>query len=260
MGGKSKSASANDKALVLEGLVEQALRVAAKARKHKLSLGGSNFYANKLSTLHADAILAFQELSVQPAGDVTAMAEMIESVFSASTTNKTRNNHARELIFSLRTTWRNRPTTSTASAPIGVTEDPLIPVEILNKAKRGYIAVVGKQINKSYELQLFDACAVMMRRLLEIVIIEAFEKHGLKAKITDANGDYLHLSNLVSLAMSESAWNLSRNAKKYLPQVRDVGHMSAHGRYFTAQRSDIERLRQSFRIITEEFLHHAGLQ
>ena len=42
------------------------------------------------------------------------------------------------------------------------------------KNTRGYIERVVYQINGSYEKGWFDACAVMMRRLLETLIIEVF--------------------------------------------------------------------------------------
>lgn len=99
----------------------------------------------------------------------------------------------------------------------------------------------------------------MMRRLLETVMIEAFEAHKLDSKIKNAQGEFIQLSDLISAAISETAWNLSRNAKKALPQLRDVGHISAHSRRFTAQKPDIERIMPQCRVALEEFLHLAGL-
>jgi hypothetical protein len=101
--------------------------------------------------------------------------------------------------------------------------------------------------------------AVMMRRLLETSIIEAFEAHRLDAKIKNAQGDFFQLSDLVGAALSETAWNLSRNTKKALPNLRDVGHRSAHSRRYTAQKPDILKVSQDCRIAIEEFLHLAGL-
>jgi hypothetical protein len=37
---------------------------------------------------------------------------------------------------------------------------------------------VVEQINKSYDIELWDCCAVMCRRLLETLIIEVYEKLG----------------------------------------------------------------------------------
>jgi len=98
-----------------------------------------------------------------------------------------------------------------------------------------------------------------MRRLIQISVIEAFEVKGVAGKIKDANSNYLHLTGLVAKALEEASWALSRNAKKVLPGLRDVGHMSAYRRYFGARREPLEALRPEFRIAVEEFLHHAGL-
>ena len=114
-------------------------------------------------------------------------------------------------------------------------------------------------MNGCYSSGWCDAAAVMMRRLIEIAIIEAFEARGFAAKIKDASGNYLQLSDLVTTALGETAWTLSRNSKKALPSLRDVGHMSAHGRYFSARKDDLEGLKPGCRIVIEEFLHHAHL-
>ncbi len=98
-----------------------------------------------------------------------------------------------------------------------------------------------------------------MRRLVEIAIIEVFEHRGIVDRIKDSNGNYLQLTELVGKAMGEQTWSLSRNTRKYLPQLRDIGRRSAHGRYYHAQREDVERVQQGFRVVVEEFLHHAAL-
>ncbi len=241
-------------AALLEKLVQQSVDIAKKARKHRHKLTSDNFYGNKLAALRANAVNAFQDLSAQSAGDVSAMAEMMEGVFSPNTDARRRAEVARELVFSLRTTWHN-PKRLGAQAE----EDPLFPSVILAQTKRGYLIAVGRQMNACFGAGWYDACAVMMRRLLEIVIIEAFEHKKLSLKIKDKIGNYLHLSDLIDMALRETIWTLSRNTKVFLPQLRDIGHTSAHGRYFTAQKSDIERVRQGCRIVIEEFLHHAGL-
>jgi hypothetical protein len=142
---------------------------------------------------------------------------------------------------------------------MGVGEEDLFPLAILVQANRGYLATVGRQMNGCYTKGWYDACAVMMRRLIEISIIEAFEQKGIAQKIKGRDGNYLQLTDLVARALAEPTLPLSRNAKKYLPQLRDVGHMSAHGRYFLARREDIERVQQGCRVVVEEFLHHASL-
>ena len=239
---------------VLERAVQQALAVAKKARRHRKSLAGDNFYANKLADLRADAANAFRDLSSQSAGDVSAMAEMIETVFSAGMGAGERVAAARELSFALRTTWRPSEAQSKPSE-----FDTLFPLGLLTQANRGYLTTVGRQMNGCFAAGWYDACAVMMRRLVEITLIEAFEHRGISDRIKDTDGNYFQLTDLVGSAMGEQSWSLSRNARKYLPQLRDIGHRSAHGRYYHAQREDIERVQQGFRVVVEEFLHHAGL-
>ena len=99
----------------------------------------------------------------------------------------------------------------------------------------------------------------MMRRLIEISIIEAFEGKHVAAKIRGADGNYFQLTDLIAQTLGEPALTLSRNAKKALPGLRDVGHMSAHGRFFTAKKEDLESNKAGCRVVVEELLHHAGL-
>lgn len=235
----------------LELLAAEALEVAKKARKHRKSLQGDNFYANKLATLRADATNAFRALSSTSAGDSSAIAELMETVFSPKADRAVRRTASRELIYNLRTTWR--------SAPVGEEQEGLFPLSLLSEANRGYLVTVGRQMNGCFSIGWFDGSAVMMRRLVEISIIEAFEAKGLAAKIQDASGNYLQLSDLISKALSETSWTLSRNTKKMLPGLRDLGHMSAHGRYFCARSSDLEAAQPAVRVVVEEFLRHAKL-
>lgn len=236
----------------LADLVRQVMGLVKTARRNRMSLSGSNFYANKLVELRADATNLFRDLAPVSAGDSSALGEMIERVFSASTLSPARSQASRDLLFSLATTWRSANRTTRE-------DDGLFPLSILSQSGRGYLVTVGRQMNGCFSQGWHDACAVMMRRLLETALIEAFEAKGIAAKIKDARGDYLQLSDLISHALAESTWTLSRNCKRALPSLRDAGHNSAHGRYYHARREDIEGLRAGCRIVIEEFLHHAEL-
>jgi hypothetical protein len=235
----------------LERLAGQAMLVARKARRHRQRLDGDNFYANKLATLRADATNAFRGLEPASAGDSSALAELLEAVFSSSVDAKRRTAANRELCYNLRTTWR--------SEAVPKEDAGLFPLSLLTQANRGYLVSVGRQMNGAFGMQWYDAAAVMMRRLVEISIIEAFEAKGVAANIKDAAGNYLQLSDLVTKALAEPSFTLSRNAKNALPGLRTLGHMSAHGRYFTAQKSDVEKVQTGCRVVVEEFLHHAAL-
>jgi len=126
---------------------------------------------------------------------------------------------------------------------------------------RGYIERVVFQINGAYEKGWFDACAVMMRRLIETLIIECFEARGLAHKIKDPKtGEFYYLSNLITTALQETTWNLGRNCKKALPNLKTVGDQSAHSRRYNAHREDIDKLIPDFRTACQELIYVAGLK
>lgn len=238
----------------LEALAQEAVALSKTARRHHKSLRGDNFYGNKLAGLRADATNAYRELASQSAGDSSALAELVEAVFSADTQQPARLTAYRELAFSLRTTWK-----PSGPVPTPPPTADLFPLTILSDTGRAYLVTVGRQMNGCFERGWYDAAAVMMRRLLEVCIIEAFEAKGFAAAIKAPDGNYLQLSDLVSKALSEPSWSLSRNCRKYLPRLKDLGHQSAHGRYYHARLEDIEQVRTECRLVIEEFLHHAAL-
>jgi hypothetical protein len=119
---------------------------------------------------------------------------------------------------------------------------------------------VANQINGTYEKGWYDACAVMLRRLIEMLIIEAFEHHGISTKIKNSSGDFLYLRDLIDKTLAERAWNLSRNTKQSLPRLKDIGDKSAHSRRYIAQRGDLQPLLSDVRAVVQELLFIAGLK
>ena len=130
----------------------------------------------------------------------------------------------------------------------------------LVRGTRGYIEKVVNQINGCYEKGWYDGCAVMMRRVLETLMIECFEKHGIDGKIKDANGDFLMLRDLITKTLQETTWNLGRTIKGALPRLKDLGDKSAHSRRYNAHREDIDKLSTDFRDVCQELLVIAGLK
>ncbi|MDA3807991.1 MAG: hypothetical protein PF440_08790 [Thiomicrorhabdus sp.] len=125
---------------------------------------------------------------------------------------------------------------------------------------RGYIEKVVYQINGAYEKGWFDACAVMMRRLLETLIVEVFEEFKIANKIQNSTGDFLYLADLISATLREPSWNLGRNTKRALPKLKSIGDQSAHSRRFNAHREDIDKLLPDFRTAAQELLYLAKLK
>lgn len=130
----------------------------------------------------------------------------------------------------------------------------------LVRGTRGYIVRISNQINGAYENGWYDACAVMLRRLIETLIIEAFEHYKIASKIQNGNGDFLYLRDLIDKTLAEPSWNLGRNAKQALPKLKDIGDKSAHSRRYIAQRGDLQPLLGDIRAVVQELLFIANLK
>jgi hypothetical protein len=137
--------------------------------------------------------------------------------------------------------------------------EPIVYMAMM-RGTRGYLEKLAHQINGTYASGWYDACAVMIRRLAETLIIEAFEAHKLEAKIKDASGDYFMLRDLIDRMTAEASWTLGRNAKKALPKLKDVGDKSAHSRRFIAHREDIDAVLLDLRVVVQELLYLARLK
>lgn len=236
------------------GYIEAALGCAKTASRHEQSLSGANYYADKIAELRADATIAFGRFSGGSVGDTSALAELMQKVFSVDASAKERAQAARELQFALKTTWAEAKPNQA-----NLEENAIFPLVTLNQTRRGYLVAVGRQMNGSYSAGWYDACAVMMRRLLESAIIEAFEAKKIDGKIKDGNGDFFQLTALIKRALGEKSWNLPRNVKKRIESLRDLGHSSAHNRYYLAKQPYIDELKTVYRETVEAFLRIANL-
>jgi hypothetical protein len=135
----------------------------------------------------------------------------------------------------------------------------VVPLSVIRDT-RGYLEKTANQINGCYEHGWFDACAVMVRRLVETLIIEVFEHNGIAYKIQDSTGNFVRLDDLVTLTLSEQKWNLTRSTKRGLPKLKSLGDLSAHSRRYVAHRQDIERVIDDLRVVIQEMLFLAGLK
>ena len=139
------------------------------------------------------------------------------------------------------------------------TTQRIVPASVV-RGTRGYIERIANQVNGTYENGWYDACAVMVRRLLETLIIEAFEHHKLSTNIKNAAGEFLQLKDMIDKCLQEPQWNLTRNCKQALPKLKDIGDKSAHSRRYNAHRGDVDPLIADIRLTVQEFVYLAGLK
>ena len=136
--------------------------------------------------------------------------------------------------------------------------DRIIDTALVRGAPGNFIRIVD-QINGTYERGWYDACAVMLRRLLEMLIIEAFVANGMKGKIKGQNGRFLRLNGLIRNACNESSWALDDNGD-LLRRLNAIGNWSAHKRRFVANRQDIDTYVPELRVVVQELVFLAKLK
>lgn len=121
------------------------------------------------------------------------------------------------------------------------------------------IQLICKQINASYEKNLFDCTAVMMRRLLESLLVLAYQKAGIENAISNGN-NHVPLDKIIKNAEQNSTLMLSSNTKKDMALFKDLGNYSAHKIWYNCTQGDIKPHILKYRVIIEELMYKAGVK
>ena len=125
--------------------------------------------------------------------------------------------------------------------------------------KRGFLTRLIKQINHSYANNCYDATAVLMRRLFEVLLVLSYQNLGIDNQIKDSSGSgYIMLESIVKNAKNNQGLKLSR-IKNEFDTFRMVGNFSAHSITYTAGRKDIDDIKINYRVMLEELYNKAGL-
>lgn len=128
---------------------------------------------------------------------------------------------------------------------------------------RNYIESVCRQLNGCFRSCYYDAASVMLRRLIETLIIEAYEHLKRDGEIRDNDGNPFMLRHLVDRANGRpphTGLNLGRDAKRTLEDVKALGDKSAHNRRFIAHAPDLTSIQSGVRTATQELIQIANLR
>lgn len=128
------------------------------------------------------------------------------------------------------------------------------------KNTRGYIEKVCSQLNGCYFYAFYDGASVLLRRLVETLIIETYEKLNRENEIKDSSGNYYFLADLIDVSLKPSGLNLGRETKKALKKIKMLGDRSAHNRRYNAIINDLNNVRDETRITIEELLYLSQLK
>jgi hypothetical protein len=118
-------------------------------------------------------------------------------------------------------------------------------------ARFGVMQKVLWEANLCYERGCYNACAAMIRRLVENLIIECYEQRGIPDRIKK-DGEYVEFGALIGKASNEPLLKLTRNTKRILPDLKFFGDIGAHNRMMLVKKADLDRLHQSIRAGLEE--------
>lgn len=125
--------------------------------------------------------------------------------------------------------------------------------------KRQYLDQLIYQINHSYANNCYDAAAVLMRRLFEVMLVLSYQNLGIDSEIKDAaEKGYIMLEGIVKNAKNNQTLKLSR-IKNEFDTFRVVGNFSAHNITYTAGKKDIDDIKINYRVMLEELYNKAGL-
>lgn len=130
----------------------------------------------------------------------------------------------------------------------------LFPLSLVENT-RGYIQEIAHQSVICYDYRIYDASFVMIRKLIETLIIECFEKFRLEDKIKNKSGDYFYLSDLINKILKEDSWKIGREVGKSLKKIKRLADQSAHNRRFVAQKEDMESLKTDIRLTIQELIN-----
>jgi len=128
------------------------------------------------------------------------------------------------------------------------------------KGTRSYLIELVKQINGSYEFGFYDCCAVMIRRLMESLIIEVYYQNSREHDITDNNGNFLLLENLIKFITNDRKIILQRKSSLIMKEIKDIGDTAAHNRVYITRDTDIKEKIPRVRLLIKELLTLSGIK
>lgn len=135
--------------------------------------------------------------------------------------------------------------------------------ELLEEAKfcgkRSFLTKLIQQINFCYGHNCYDACAVLMRRLFEVLLVLTYQNKGVEGDIQKPDGSHKMLEGIVKDAVQNQSLGIPSRISKNFDAFREVGNNSAHSITYTAGKLDIDNIVRDYRVMLEDLYTRAGL-
>ena len=244
-------------------LSQEICSIARKAKKGNSSLQGSSFYGTKfhrtvvkLCAIEPRVITLLSSASVQNQY-IQEFTRLLATLQEQRISPGDRFAAFRELDILVRS--RLQPAFDAPPPDPTTILEPVLPSAVV-KGTRGYLQKLALQANACYEARCFDACSVMLRKLVEVLLIEVYEAKNKQASIQNAAGEYFMLGEIISRALAEGSWAFGRETRRALPDIKLLGDRAAHNRRFVATKTDVDKLLGGVRATVDDLLHLAGLK
>ena len=246
----------------LQKSCRDAVDIAKTASRNSVSLSGHNFYGDKF---HAKIVeisslqtkLQTTLTTVFSETEIDRLNSFLSLLKSTSLSNKQRQDSLKELNLFCQS--QIIPKVENFTVDYVPKTEQVLPFAVV-QGTRTYFENMIIQANGCYEHGWYDSCSVMIRKFVESLIIVAFESKNEAHEIKDSNDNFFMLENLINKITTKTDWNLQRDTKKFLPQIKSLGDRSAHNRHYLCTKPDVDKVLSGLRVIADDLLHIANLK
>jgi hypothetical protein len=123
-----------------------------------------------------------------------------------------------------------------------------------------FISYLVPQINGCWDRAWLEACALIIRRLLETLIIWLFDQRGWSVENRDTDGSYFKLQTLVDKVCGDSRIRLTSREASGLQHLKAIGDEAAHDFKVRVRRNDLKSHRLELRLACERLIFIARNQ
>ncbi len=246
----------------LQKTYRDAVNTAKTASRNRVSLSGHNFYGDKFHGKLVEISSLETQIQTTVANflsetETTKLSSLLSSIKSTTSTKKQRQDSLKDL--SLFCQSQIIPKIESFTVDSMPKTEQVLPFAVVQGTKT-YFENMITQANGCYEHGWYKPCSVMIRKFVESLIIVVFESKNEAHEIKDSNDNFYMLENLINKIATKTNWNLQRDTKKFLPQIKSLGDRSAHNRHYLCTKPDVDKVLSGLRVIADDLLHIANLK
>jgi len=138
-----------------------------------------------------------------------------------------------------------------SGAATGSTQKGLINPENFSSL-RGYLSETIRQINICYQYLCPDACALLLRKLVECMLYDYYKIQERESDVCDSQGRWKQLKTIINHFIDLSGARPSDPLREFLKNTRVFGGTAAHNARVTLIQDDIDKLTATGEIVLRE--------